>query len=97
MALASALPEPDPGQRDRRLSIRMNARQDELIRAAADAANKTVSEFVLDSASSAAEQVLMDRRLFVATEEQWAALHTMLDRPAVHKPRLAALLASNID
>ncbi len=97
MALTSALPDPEPGQRDRRLSIRTNARQDELIRAAAEAANKTVSEFVLDSASSAAEQVLMDRRLFIASDEQWAALHTMLDRPAVHKPRLAVLLATNID
>ncbi|NQW72055.1 MAG: DUF1778 domain-containing protein [Actinobacteria bacterium] len=87
-------PPSDSQARDHRLSIRTSSRQDDLIKAAAQASNKTVSDFVLDSASVAAENVLMDRRLFVANEAEWDQLNALLDRPAVFKPRLAASLKS---
>jgi uncharacterized protein (DUF1778 family) len=79
--------------RETRLNLRATARQNALIRQAAQATSKTVSEFVLDSASNAAEQVLADRRWFMLDESSWAAFQDLLERPAVIKPRLAELLA----
>jgi uncharacterized protein (DUF1778 family) len=35
-----------------------------------------------------------DRRLFVLNNRQWKKFQAFLDRPAIHKPRLAKLLTS---
>lgn len=87
-------PEAEPTQaRETRLNLRATARQDTLIRMAARASNKTVTDFILDSASNAAEQVLADRRWFMLDDSAWAAFEDLLDRPAVLKPRLAELLS----
>jgi uncharacterized protein (DUF1778 family) len=83
--------------RDTRLNLRATAKQDTLIRLAAQATSKTVTEFVLDSASIAAEQVLADRRWFMLDESSWTAFQDLLERPAVVKPRLAALLSEESD
>ena len=86
--------ESDPGHaRETRLNLRASARQDTLIRLAAQASNKTVTAFILDSASTAAEQVLADRRWFMLDDAAWAAFQDALERPAVIKPRLAELLS----
>lgn len=79
--------------RDSRLNIRASTKQDTLIRQAANALDKSVSEFVLDSSIANAENVLADRRLFAVSDEAWQAFEAALDRPAVVKPRLQALLA----
>lgn len=83
--------------RETRLNLRTTARQDTLIRLAAQATSKTVTEFVLDSASIAAEQVLADRRWFLLDESSWAAFQDLLERPTVIKPRLASLLSEESD
>ncbi|MFG2087500.1 MULTISPECIES: DUF1778 domain-containing protein [unclassified Spirillospora] len=88
----------DPGTdarhaRETRLNLRASARQDTLIRMAAQATNKTVTAFVLDSASAAAEQVLADRRWFMLDDAAWNAFQDALERPAIVKPRLAELLS----
>lgn len=83
--------------RGARLNLRANARQDTLIRMAAQATNKTVTAFVLDSASTAAEQVLADRRWFMLDDAAWDAFQDALERPAVVKPRLAELLSEDSD
>lgn len=93
VAVHDAAREPGPrAARDTRLNLRASARQDALIRLAAQATNKTVTDFVLESASSAAEQVLADRRWFMLDEPSWEAFQEILERPAVDKPRLAELL-----
>ena len=79
--------------RETRLNLRTTARQDTLIRLAARTTNKTVTDFVLESASNAAEQVLADRRWFMLDDAAWAAFEDLLDRPAVVKPRLTELLS----
>lgn len=79
--------------RDSRLNIRTSAKQDTLIRQAASALDKSVSEFVLDSTLSNAEHVLADRRFFAVTDEAWQAFEAALERPAVYKPRLNELLS----
>lgn len=83
--------------REARLNVRATARQNTLIRLAAQASNKTVTDFILDSASNAAEQVLADRRWFMLDEPAWAAFQDLLERPAVIKPRLADLLSEEPD
>lgn len=83
--------------RETRLNLRATAKQDALIRLAAQASSKTVTEFVLDSASNAAEQVLADRRWFMLDESSWMAFQDLLERPAIAKPRLAELLSEEPD
>jgi uncharacterized protein (DUF1778 family) len=83
--------------RETRLNLRATARQNTLIRLAAHAVNKTVTDFVLDSASNTAEQVLADRRWFMLDESAWAAFQDLLERPAIIKPRLAELLSEEPD
>ena len=78
--------------RDSRLNIRTSAKQDSLIRQAAQAVDKSVSEFVLDSATATAEHVLADRRYFAVSDDAWQAFEAALERPAVFKPRLNELL-----
>lgn len=94
MARHDADHESEPQRtRETRLNLRANARQDTLIRLAAQATNKTVTAFILDSASSAAEQVLADRRWFILDDSDWTAFQDLLERPPVMKPRLAELLS----
>lgn len=79
--------------RETRINLRATARQAELIRLAARTSNKTVTDFILDSVSSAAEQVLADRRWFMLDDAAWTAFEDLLDRPPVVKPRLTELLS----
>lgn len=79
--------------RDSRLNLRLANTQLDSIRRAAAAREKTVTEFVLDCASVAAEQVLADRRWFRLNEEAWDSFDALLERPVVFKPRLSALMA----
>jgi uncharacterized protein (DUF1778 family) len=75
-----------------RINLRANAQQATLIRRAADARGKSVTEFVLDSATVRAEQVLADRRWFELDDAAWHAFEAALDRPVVFKPRLSESL-----
>ena len=51
-------------QRDGRLNLRTSSHQQQLIRSAAAALDKSVTNFVLDSATANAERVLADRHQF---------------------------------
>lgn len=78
--------------RDQRLNIRASAQQQQLIRQAAEAADSTVTDFILDSALESAKRVLADRKWFVASEEQWAEFQALLDAPLEPMPKLDRLL-----
>jgi uncharacterized protein (DUF1778 family) len=80
-------------QRDSRLNLRTSSHQDDLIRRAASALDKSVTEFVLESATARAERVLADRRWFALDDERWAELQALLDAPAPAMPKLRSLLA----
>ena len=75
-----------------RLNLRASTRQDALIRRAAAASGKNVTEFVLDSACATAEDVLADRRRFVLDDAAWKRFMRALDRPPRATPRLQALV-----
>lgn len=81
--------------REARLNLRASAQQGALIRQAAVASDKSVTEFILESATSAAEHVLADRRRFELDDANWRAFQTALERPAMLKPRLRALLSES--
>jgi uncharacterized protein (DUF1778 family) len=78
-----------------RLNVRTSPEQDTLIRQAAEASHTTMSEFMLESATARATQVLADRRWFQLESESYDEFKALLDRPAIFKPRLAASLRAD--
>lgn len=78
--------------RTARFGLRATHQQEVLIRRAAEATRKSVTEFVLNSACVAAENALLDQRLFLADEKTWQAFLDALERPARIKPRLSELM-----
>ena len=80
-------------QRDARLNLRTTSQQQQLIRSAAAAVDKSVTDFVLQSATTNAERVLADRRWFLLSDEAWDDFQELLDAPVARTPKLAALLS----
>ncbi|MDX1488666.1 MAG: DUF1778 domain-containing protein [Acidiferrobacterales bacterium] len=68
--------------RSARLGLRATPEQEAMLRRAAEAAHKSLTEFILDSACQAAEQTLLEQRLFMASGSQYQALMDLLERPA---------------
>jgi uncharacterized protein (DUF1778 family) len=79
--------------RTARLGLRATPRQQAVLRRAADVTNKSLTDFILESACQAAEQALLDQRLFLVPGERHQALLDLLDRPAAVNPGLKALFA----
>lgn len=77
--------------RDQRLNFRASVQQHQLIRQAAEAADSTVTDFILGSVLESAERILADRKWFVASEEQWAEFQALLDAPLAPTPKLRRL------
>jgi len=75
-----------------RINLRASARQEQLLKQAAAAPDRTMTDFVLESAVVAAERVLADRRWFLISDEQWDEFQHLLEQPARDLPRLRALL-----
>lgn len=71
-----------PATRSARLGLRATPEQEAVLRRAADVAHKSLTDFILDSACSAAEQTLLDQRLFVVSGSQCQTLMELLERPA---------------
>ena len=81
-----------PQTRSQNLNIRVLPQERTLFSRAAEAANQTVSEFVLSAARRQAEEVLLDRRTFVLDEESYRAFAEALDAPTGDNASLARLL-----
>ena len=79
--------------RGSRINLRASARQEQLLKQAAAATDRTMTDFVLESAVREAERVLADRRWFLISDEQWDEFQRLLEQPARDLPRLRALLA----
>ncbi len=63
------------------INIRARRLQRDLIDKAAAAVNKNRSDFMLEAACREAENVLLDKRLFLLDDEQFAAFETALQKP----------------
>ena len=79
--------------RSARLGLRTTPQQEALLRRAAEVSHKSMTGFILDSACLAAEQTLLDQRLFMLTGAQASALLDLLDRPAQQNPGLEELFS----
>jgi len=77
---------------DVQLHIRAKQAQRILIDTAAEILYKTRSEFILDTACQAAENVILDRRMFNLNDEQYEEFIEMLDAPVTTNPDLNKLL-----
>ncbi len=78
--------------KDRRINLRATLGQESLIRAAADRRGISMTDFILESACTRAEEAIADQLHFVLSERQWKAFNEALERPARVKPRLRKLL-----
>ena len=77
-----------------RVDLRVSPAAKQMILAAAQAQDKTVSEFLLDSGLTSAAETLADRRLFILDDARWAEFRAALDAPPRARPRLARLMKS---
>lgn len=75
-----------------RIDVRASIPVKHLLQEAAQASQKSVSEFLLEAGVNAANQTLSDRRHFVLDEAQWEAFEQALDRPVQTKARLRGLI-----
>jgi len=75
-----------------RVDLRVSPAAKQMIQAAAQAQDKTVSEFLLDSVLASAVEALADRRLFILDDARWVEFHAALDAPPRARPRLARLM-----
>jgi uncharacterized protein (DUF1778 family) len=78
-------------KRTEKLDLRLTRAAKQTLQAAAAAERKSVSEFVLDTALSQAEERLADRRVFVLDAKSWDAFVAALDAPPRRRPRLERL------
>jgi uncharacterized protein (DUF1778 family) len=78
--------------RSEKLDLRLTRKAKQTLQEAAAASNRSVSDFVLDSALARANETLANRRTFVLDAVQWKAFMAALDSPPRSLPRLERLL-----
>ena len=83
---------PNTETRSERLDLRLTPSAKRTLQVAAIAAQRSVSEFVLESALARAEETLPDRQHFGLSAERWKAFQAALSAPPRRAPRLAKLL-----
>ncbi len=78
--------------RSEKLDLRLTPLAKQKLKSAAAAANRSVSDFVLESALARADETLLDRERFGLDCEQWTAFMTALDAPPRYHARMERLL-----
>ena len=76
------------------INLRASAEQKALIDRAASRLGKSRTEFMLDSAREAAENVLLDQRLFLVDERRYAEFVACLDAPVEPTEALKKVLST---
>jgi uncharacterized protein (DUF1778 family) len=81
--------------RTRRINLRASPPQETLIRAGAKVRGVNMTDFILESACTRAEQVIAEQTTFTLSAQQWKAFADALDRPPMlhPKPRLKRLFS----
>jgi len=79
--------------RTARLGLRATPEQEAVLRRAAEVAHKSLTDFILDSACQAAEQTLLDQRLFMVSGSQYQAFLDLLDGPSEENEGLRDLFS----
>ena len=78
--------------RSEKLDLRLSPQAKQRIVAAAEAENRSVSDFVLKSALDRADESLGDKRIWKLSPEKWAEFQALLDAPPRENPALRKLL-----
>ena len=78
--------------RTEKLDLRLTPAAKRKLRAAAEVAHRSVSEFVLATALTRAEEVLSEQRDLRLTREQWTRFLQALDAPPRSHARMKKLL-----
>jgi len=76
-----------------RWDFRVDPETDRLVRRAAQTAERTLTDFVVDAAVVEAERLLADRREFVLDSAQWERFVVLLDRAPQDNLGLAKLFS----
>ena len=79
-------------RRTEKLDVRVSPSAKAKLQAAASATHRSMSDFVMESALSRAEETLAERRVFGLDAEKWAASQSALNAPPRSLPRLQTLL-----
>lgn len=90
----ATIANPSVSARTARLGLRATPEQEKVLRRAAEVSHKSLTDFILDSACLAAQETLLDQRLFMVTGEQYQAFLDLLDRPGQPNPGLQKLFSS---
>lgn len=80
--------------RSEKLDLRLTPQAKQALRMAAEASHKTLSDFVMESALTKADEVLAERRIISMDAEGWQAFQAALDAPPRKLPRLERLARS---
>ncbi|EFY5236011.1 DUF1778 domain-containing protein [Escherichia coli] len=75
------------------LNLRARESQRILIDTAAEILHKSRTDFILEIACKAAEDVILDRRVFNFNDRQYEEFIEMLDAPVADEPAIEKLLA----
>jgi uncharacterized protein (DUF1778 family) len=78
--------------RTEKLDLRLTLDAKRTLQTAAAALNRSVSDFVLESALARAAEALPDRTRFLLGPEKWAQFQALLDAEPRSNPRLAELV-----
>lgn len=79
-------------RRSEKLDVRVSPQAKRKLQSAAAILHRSMSDFVLESALSRAEEELADRRTFGLDAAAWTAFQAALDAPPRSLPRMKALL-----
>ncbi len=78
-------------RKEDRFNLRASQRQRSLIRRAAEQTGVSVTEFILESATERATEVIADQHLLVLGNERWERFVAALEAPAEPVPALVEL------
>ena len=78
--------------RSEKLDLRLTPGAKQTLQRAATTAQRSATDFVLESALASAAETLADRQSFLLDPEQWEVFVAALDAPPQVHPRLARLL-----
>jgi uncharacterized protein (DUF1778 family) len=82
----------DAGPRGETINLRATPKQKELIDRAAGSLGRSRSDFMLETACREAEAVLLDRRYFALSADEFKRFKAVVDRPPKNNPGLRRLL-----
>lgn len=88
----ATLNKAEKNKRSEVVNMRVEPNQLDIIDSAASLYGKTRSAFIIDAAYRAAEEALLDRRLFCLSDEQWEAFNKALDTSPTKNEKLNQLL-----